>query len=162
MRFLRMRPAVWAMISCSFSSFTRKVAFGSSSVTTPGNSKSSSFGIRVQLSGKIGAEATGMNEFSQLPTRPRPARRRRSLIGARARDESLANLSHQLIAHRAIGVEALLAIALDRGRIGCRPILDLDGKRARELERLVMRFGGERDDQIEIETFEVLELLERD
>ena len=41
-RFLRMRPAVWAMISCSFSGFTRKVAFGSSSVTTPGNSRTSS------------------------------------------------------------------------------------------------------------------------
>src|ERR1700682_581629 len=48
MRFLRMRPAVWAMISCSFSSLTRKVAFGSSSVTTPGNSKSSSFAIDIQ------------------------------------------------------------------------------------------------------------------
>src|SRR5262249_38761665 len=46
MRFLRMRPAVCAMISCSFSSLTRKVAFGSSSVTTPGNSNSSSFAIR--------------------------------------------------------------------------------------------------------------------
>src|SRR4029077_18599369 len=46
MRFLRMRPAVCAMISCSFSSLTRKVAFGSNSVTTPGNSSSSSFVIR--------------------------------------------------------------------------------------------------------------------
>src|SRR5712692_2645590 len=135
MRFLRMRPAVWAMISCSFSSFTRKVAFGSSSVTTPGNSKSSSFAIRGQLSGKIGAEATGMNAFSQLP-----ARRLRSFIAAHARDESLPNLLRELIAHRAIGIEALLATALDCGRIGCRPILDLDGQRARELERLVMRF----------------------
>src|SRR5216683_1370933 len=34
------------MISCPFSSLTRKVAFGSSSVTTPGNSRSSSFAIR--------------------------------------------------------------------------------------------------------------------
>src|SRR5690348_14965656 len=46
MRFLRMRPAVCAMISCSFSSLTRKVAFGSNSVTTPGNSSNSSFAIR--------------------------------------------------------------------------------------------------------------------
>src|SRR6218665_1367305 len=45
MRFLRMRPAVCAMISCSFSSFTRKVALGSSSVTTPGNSSTSSLAI---------------------------------------------------------------------------------------------------------------------
>src|SRR5262245_16447731 len=47
MRFLRIRPAVWAMISCSFSSFTLNVAFGSSSVTTPGNSSISSFAIRL-------------------------------------------------------------------------------------------------------------------
>src|SRR4029077_14063623 len=47
MRFLRIRPAVWAMISCSFSSFTLKVAFGRSSVTTPGNSSISSFAIRL-------------------------------------------------------------------------------------------------------------------
>src|SRR6185312_11073459 len=47
MRFLRIRPAVWAMISCSFSSFTLNVALGSSSVTTPGNSSISSFAIRL-------------------------------------------------------------------------------------------------------------------
>ena len=46
----------------------------------------------------------------------------------------------QLIAHRAIGVEPLLAAAFDRGRVGGRPVLDLGGERARELERLVMRF----------------------
>src|SRR5688572_27011630 len=45
MRFLRILPAVWAMISCPFSSFTRKVALGSSSETIPGNSRSSSFAI---------------------------------------------------------------------------------------------------------------------
>src|SRR6266699_1427424 len=49
MRFLRMRPAVWAMISCSFSSLTRNVAFGSSSVTTPGNSSNSSFAIDIRV-----------------------------------------------------------------------------------------------------------------
>ena len=45
-RFLRTLPAVWAMISWPFSSFTRKVALGSSSLTVPGNSRSSSFAIR--------------------------------------------------------------------------------------------------------------------
>src|SRR5690554_6884944 len=45
MRFLRILPAVWAMISWSFSSFTRNVALGSSSVTTPGNSSISSLAI---------------------------------------------------------------------------------------------------------------------
>src|SRR5579864_6846511 len=46
MRFLRILPAVWAMISCPFSSFTRKVALGRSSLTVHGNSRSSSFVIR--------------------------------------------------------------------------------------------------------------------
>src|SRR5580658_5297419 len=45
MRFLRILPAVWAIISCSFSSFTRNVALGSSSTTKPGNSSNSSFDI---------------------------------------------------------------------------------------------------------------------
>src|SRR5690606_18532855 len=49
MRFLRILPAVWAMISCSFSSLTRNVALGSSSVTVPGNSSSSSFDIQHPL-----------------------------------------------------------------------------------------------------------------
>ncbi len=44
-RFLRMRPAVWAMISWPFSSFTRKVALGRSSETTPGSSIISSLAI---------------------------------------------------------------------------------------------------------------------
>src|SRR5690349_24633108 len=50
-RFLRILPAVWAMISCPFSSFTRKVALGSNSLTVPGNSRSSSFAIRPLLRG---------------------------------------------------------------------------------------------------------------
>src|SRR5271156_6689614 len=47
MRFLRILPAVWAIISWSFSSLTRKVALGSNSTTNPGNSSSSSFDIRL-------------------------------------------------------------------------------------------------------------------
>src|SRR5271155_4440608 len=46
MRFLRILPAVCAMISWPFSSVTRKVALGRSSLTVPGNSRSSSFAIR--------------------------------------------------------------------------------------------------------------------
>src|SRR3984893_6452334 len=44
-RFLRIFPAVCAIISWSFSSLTRKVAFGSNSTTVPGNSSNSSFDI---------------------------------------------------------------------------------------------------------------------
>src|SRR5258708_38591282 len=47
MRFLRILPAVWAIISCPFSSLTRKVALGSNSETVPGNSSNSSLAIRV-------------------------------------------------------------------------------------------------------------------
>src|SRR5437763_7605257 len=47
MRFLRIFPAVWAIISCPFSSLTRKVALGSNSETVPGNSSNSSLAIRV-------------------------------------------------------------------------------------------------------------------
>ncbi len=46
MRFLRILPAVWAMISWLFSSVTRNVALGSNSLTVPGNSSSSSLAIR--------------------------------------------------------------------------------------------------------------------
>src|SRR5271166_60836 len=49
MRFLRILPAVWAIISWSFSSLTRKVALGSNSTTNPGNSNSSSFDIGLLL-----------------------------------------------------------------------------------------------------------------
>src|SRR5215831_9850520 len=54
MRFLRILPAVWAMISCPFSSFTRKVALGSNSETVPGNSSNSSLAIRVLGWGDFG------------------------------------------------------------------------------------------------------------
>ena len=40
MRFLRILPAVWAITSWSFSSFTRKVALGSNSTTVALNSSS--------------------------------------------------------------------------------------------------------------------------
>src|SRR5688572_25326357 len=68
MRFLRIRPAVWAMISCSFSSFTLKVALGSSSVTTPGNSSISSFAIRLLPASKFGGEwSQGRTKSRRIP-----------------------------------------------------------------------------------------------
>src|SRR4051812_36195495 len=60
MRFLRILPAVWAIISCPFSSFTRKVALGSNSETVPGNSSNSSLAIRVLCQkGSCGGRAAG-------------------------------------------------------------------------------------------------------
>src|SRR4051812_20370480 len=49
MRNLRILPAVYARISCSLSSFTRKLPSGSTSVTVPSNSRSSSFAMRDPL-----------------------------------------------------------------------------------------------------------------
>src|SRR6266446_5711412 len=169
MRFLRMRPAVWAMISCSFSSLTRNVAFGSSSVTTPGNSKSSSFAIRNPgLSGikapptrtpEFGAKASGIGQAKQLPAPDRENSRMgetkvlnvstragggatcdclmgaagwgstngslaairadgTSLVAPGRRGEPRPDPPHEVVAHGAVGVEPLLAIAFDRSRIG--------------------------------------------
>src|SRR3954447_15906634 len=162
MRFLRMRPAVWAMISCSFSSLTLKVAFGSNSVTTPGNSRSSSFAIRCPA--------------SRVPIPDHPARKARNLaesgpsdnwsarvssfVAALARGETCPDPLQQLVAHVSVRIHALLPAALDRGRVGGGPVFHVERERARELERLVMRFGRERDDEVEIEPLQILELLE--
>src|SRR5262245_47716216 len=84
-----------------------------------------------------------------------------SLVARRGPRESRPDALHQLIAHRAIAIEALLAAAFDRGRIGGRPVLHVDRQGAGELERAVVRLRRERNDQVEIESLEVLELLER-
>src|ERR1700739_138144 len=55
MRFLRILPAVWAMISWPFWRRTRKVALGSNSLTVPSNSSNSSLAIRPQLILRTGA-----------------------------------------------------------------------------------------------------------
>src|SRR5215472_3421887 len=143
MRFLRMRPAVWAMISCSFSSLTRNVAFGSNSVTTPGNSKSSSFAIRYLTFGKQGrarrrpegAQASGITAVLQLLSSSL------SFVGPRTGRKALPDPPQQLIAHISIRVQPLLTAALDRSRIRGGPIFDVGGERSSQLEGLVVRFG---------------------
>src|SRR5580693_7830780 len=194
MRFLRMRPAVCAMISCSFSSLTRKVAFGSSSVTTPGNSSSSSFAIRYpdllidgrdvpDIAAESGAEPSGCRaalqlHVSNIPLVPAPAgiqiragspappgernTRRASLVAGPTYGEALAYPVEQLVADGTVGLELLLAAAFGVGRVGRRPIFDLDRAGAGEFERPVMRLRRERDDEIEVETFQFVELFKRD
>src|ERR1700691_1622020 len=171
MRFLRMRPAVCAMISCSFSSLTRKVAFGSSSVTTPGNSKSSSFAIRY-------LEIANLRP-PPLPTNPRPKLARNLADDApfdncRARQlarpslfvagplsgKAFADVRQKLVADGAVSLEPLLATAFGNARIGCRPIFHIDPVGARDLERPVVGLGSERHDEIEIEPLQIIELLE--
>src|SRR5262245_16177223 len=67
----------------------------------------------------------------------------------------------QLVANYTIGVKPLLAIALDHGWIGGRPVFDRCRKPMRELQRLVMRLRRQRNDQVEVKTIlDVLDLLE--
>src|SRR5271167_1194458 len=151
MRFLRMRPAVCAMISCSFSSLTRKVAFGSNSITTPGNSSSSSFAIRCpdlsiggrnvpNIAAEIGAEPSGWRAVPQLARRP-ATRRTCSFVAGPASNEALAYSFQKLVANRSIGIEPLLAGAFGVGRIDHRPIFDIDRAGTGEFERPVVGFG---------------------
>src|SRR5262245_51266259 len=68
----------------------------------------------------------------------------------------------KLVAHRTIGVEPLLAIALGRGRIGGRPVLHPGGDTVGERQRRVMRLRRQGHDQVEVEAFEVFQLLDGD
>ena len=54
----------------------------------------------------------------------------------------------QKVAHRAVGGKALLAASLDRGRVVHRPEFDLARHGAGKLDRLVLRLGRKRDDEI--------------
>ena len=49
-----------------------------------------------------------------------------SAVAARRSEPGL-DPGQELIAHDTVGVEPLLAIALDRGRVGGRPVFDRDG-----------------------------------
>src|SRR6516162_1077155 len=154
------------MISCSFSSFTLKVAFGRSSVTTPGNSKSSSFAIRFPKNRSCLAR-------SYPQTVPKFARTLAddglihncvsvdaSLIAWAARNETLANIRQNLVAHLPISVEPLFAAAFRGGRIGRRPIFDIGPACPRELQGTVMGFRREGDDEVEIQPLPFVQFLE--
>src|SRR6056297_2881867 len=69
MRFLRIFPAVCAMISWPFSSSTRNVALGRSSFTTPGNSSISSLAMvtpsLLRLLARVGAKCARRALFSR-------------------------------------------------------------------------------------------------
>src|SRR4029434_6658174 len=81
-----------------------------------------------------------------------------SFVAAPAREKAHPDPLQQLVAHVSVRLHALLPAAVDRGRIGGGPVLDVERERTRELKRLVMRFGRERDDEVEIETLQILEL----
>src|SRR2546430_718876 len=71
-----------------------------------------------------------------------------------------ADAHRQAVADLAIGGELLLAVAFHAGRIRRRPVFDIGGHGARQIQRLVVGFRRQRDDEIEIEPFPILELLE--
>src|ERR1700689_3875365 len=163
MRFLRMRPAVCAMISCSFSSLTRKVAFGSSSVTTPGNSKSSSFAIRYpeipdprppppppptnmrpKLARNLADDAPFDNCRAWQLTRPS------LFVAGPLSGKAFADVRQKLVADGAVSLKSLLATAFDNAGIRCRPVFHVDRVSARDLERPVMSLGSQRHNEIEI------------
>jgi hypothetical protein len=54
----------------------------------------------------------------------------------------------------------LLAVAARGGGVRGRPVFDIGGEGAGEVERAVVRFRGERDDQIEVQSFGLLQVLE--
>jgi hypothetical protein len=62
---------------------------------------------------------------------------------------STENFREQPVVHGAIGIEDLLAIAARKARVLRRPIFNIDGDAAHDLERLVIGFRRERDDQVE-------------
>src|SRR6185295_17374352 len=82
------------------------------------------------------------------------------LVAGGVRGEAFSDPLRELVAHLAVRIEALLARALDRGRIGSRPVFDIGPERAGYLERAVMRFRRERHDQVEVEALPLFELFE--
>src|SRR5450755_5084071 len=75
--------------------------------------------------------------------------------------KSLANPHRQGVADLTIGLQLLLAIALGAGGIVGRPVFDVGRQRARQFQRLVMRLRRQRDDEVEVEPFPIVEFLER-
>jgi IS30 family transposase len=74
--------------------------------------------------------------------------------------ESLADPQQQPVQHLAIGFQLLLAIALGAGGVLRRPVFDVGRQRARQFQRLVMRFGRQRNDQVEVEPLPIVKFLE--
>src|ERR1700676_3081842 len=74
--------------------------------------------------------------------------------------KALADAEQERVADLAVGLQLLLAVALDAGGILRRPVLHFGRMGARQFQRPVMRLGGERDDQVEVEPLPILQFLE--
>src|SRR3984957_11522349 len=167
MRFLRILPAVWAMISWPFCRRTRKVALGSNSLTVPSNSSNSSLAIRPQLVLRQGREIAlkpgKIKEFEGYPPgigqKNAPKWRNTHLclypipVVTALSPEFRGNLALQPIPDGAIGGFALFVAAFDLGGIGGLPIFDP----RRAAAGMLFGFLGQGHHQIEILAGEFLE-----
>ncbi len=139
------------MISCSFSSLTRKWR----SAAVPSRHREIPevfFRHSHPAFGSRRRSTSNWRETSGIAALTTGAAHVRRLCADTADAQSAPLIrASKLVAHRAIGVEPLLAVALDVGRVGGRPVFDRGGDPVRELERLVVRLGRERDDQVEVE-----------
>src|SRR5690349_297445 len=79
MRFLRILPEVWARIVWSLSSFTRNIALGSNSSTTPLNSIRSSLAIRPPVGASTKDESGPENGLGHGHSRCLPAGAKQAL-----------------------------------------------------------------------------------
>src|SRR4051794_26312408 len=75
--------------------------------------------------------------------------------------KALADARQQAVADVAVGLQLLLAAAFDAGRILGRPVFHVRGIGVGQFQRLVVRFGRQRDDQIEVQAFPIVQILER-
>src|SRR5450631_4909313 len=110
---------------------------------------------------KVFYETTAAAAKSVSRTRCHAAARPYSPTRRPGPGKPLADAQRQLVADLAIGLQLLLAIALGAGGIVGRPVFHVGRERARQFQRLVMRLRRQRDDEVEIEPFPVVQFLER-
>src|SRR6516162_4892500 len=103
--------------------------------------------------------APGTGDFGRKLAKSATDNNRSRLRGG-GRRESCQNAIRQLVANRAIGADALIAVAFDGGRVGRGPIFYGRRNPVCERDRLVVRLRGERDDDVEAQSFEILQVLE--
>src|SRR6185437_12703330 len=158
MRFLRILPAVWAMISWPFCRSTRKVALGKSSLTVPSNSSNSSLAIRPLQNAT--ANRSGF-----------PSRRTRKVRQQRPGDciepgqnqgfsaESQGDLALERVPDGTIGGPALFLRALNGGGIGGLPMLDRDRRGPGPVLGAILGFLRQDHDQVEAAVLQIFETV---
>src|SRR5579863_974810 len=148
MRFLRILPAVWAIISWPFCRSTRKVALGSNSLTVPSNSSNSSLAIRPlqNATGKVcsGFPSRGATLKCRLQ---RPGDCTETGENQGISTKTRCDLAPERVPHGTVCGPALLGGAFERRRVGGMPIFDRDGPVP--VPGTVLGLGRQCHDQIE-------------